>query len=94
MALATDATAIPELPQTSSADSRNLGLSAREIEVVRLIVAGYSDREIAGALFISPRTAQKHVANILIKLDAGTRVAAASVAIRAGIVPVSDPSTR
>ena len=44
------------------------GLTAREREVLRLLVAGRSNREIAAALFISHRTAQTHVTNILGKL--------------------------
>ena len=44
------------------------GLTPRELEVLRLMVAGRSNPEIAAALFISPRTAQTHVGNILAKL--------------------------
>jgi predicted ATPase/DNA-binding CsgD family transcriptional regulator len=60
------------------------GLSPREQEVLRLVVAGLSDREIGEALFISPRTASKHVAGILAKLGVETRAAAAAWAVRAG----------
>ena len=44
---------------------------------MRLLVAGCSDREIAQRLFISPRTASKHVGHILAKLDVGSRAEAA-----------------
>ena len=54
------------------------GLTAREREVLRLLIAGRTDREIAEALFISPRTAHGHVANIFAKLDVSTRTAAVS----------------
>jgi non-specific serine/threonine protein kinase len=62
------------------------GLTARELEVLRLLVAGNTDRQIAGALFISPRTAQGHVASIFGKLGVGSRTAAATAAIAAGLV--------
>jgi non-specific serine/threonine protein kinase len=62
------------------------GLTARELDVLRLLVAGRSDREIGAALFISPRTASKHVASILAKLAVGTRGEAAVRAVRDGLV--------
>jgi DNA-binding NarL/FixJ family response regulator len=67
------------------ASTAPFGLSERELEVLRLLVEGASDREIAAALFISVRTAQTHVTNILNKLGVASRTAAASVAIRHGI---------
>jgi DNA-binding CsgD family transcriptional regulator len=48
-------------------------LTAREREVVALIAAGKSNREIAAELFISPATAARHVANILAKLGYSSR---------------------
>jgi class 3 adenylate cyclase/DNA-binding CsgD family transcriptional regulator len=57
-------------------------LSPREREVLRLLVAGRSDREIAERLFISSRTASKHVGNILAKLDVGSRAEAAVRAVQ------------
>jgi DNA-binding CsgD family transcriptional regulator len=61
------------------------GLTAREVEVLRLLVDGRSNREIAGMLFISPRTASTHVGRILEKLGVGSRAAAASYARRHGL---------
>jgi DNA-binding CsgD family transcriptional regulator len=61
------------------------GLSPRELEVLRLLVEGRTDREIAGVLCISTRTAEKHVRAILGKLDAPTRTAAAAIAVRRGL---------
>ena len=55
-----------------------LGLTGRELEVLRLVTAGQSNREIATALFISPKTASVHVSNILGKLGAATRTEAAA----------------
>jgi predicted ATPase/DNA-binding CsgD family transcriptional regulator len=48
-------------------------LTAREIEVLRLIAAGRTDRQIADALFVSSRTVNAHVAHIFTKLDVHTR---------------------
>jgi DNA-binding CsgD family transcriptional regulator len=62
------------------------GLSPRELDVLRLLVDGRSDREIAESLFISPRTASKHVGGILIKLDVTTRGEAAVHAVRHALV--------
>jgi non-specific serine/threonine protein kinase len=61
-------------------------LSPREREVLRLMVSGATNRQIAGALGISPATAKRHVTNVLAKLDAGTRAEAVSLALRTGLV--------
>jgi len=53
-------------------------LTGRELEVLRLVAAGQSNREIAATLFISPKTASVHVSNILGKLGAATRTEAAA----------------
>ena len=58
------------------------GLTSREREVLRLLVEGRSNKEIAGALFISPKTASVHVSNILGKLGASSRTEAAAIAHR------------
>jgi DNA-binding NarL/FixJ family response regulator len=57
-------------------------LTAREIEVARLVAEGKSNREIAETLFISARTAQTHVTNILSKLDLESRAALAAYVVR------------
>lgn len=61
-------------------------LTPRELEVLRLLDAGLSDREIGEALFIAPRTASFHVTNLLGKLDVDSRTAAATFAIRHRLV--------
>jgi non-specific serine/threonine protein kinase len=60
-------------------------LSPRELEVLRLLVEGRSNQEIAGALFISSHTVAAHVASILNKLGVDSRTAAATWAVRHGI---------
>jgi DNA-binding CsgD family transcriptional regulator len=73
------------------ADAQVLGsLTAREREVLRLIAAGHSNREIASVLFIAPKTASVHVSNILGKLGAASRTEAAAIAHREGLI--SEPS--
>jgi DNA-binding NarL/FixJ family response regulator len=62
------------------------GLTEREVLVLRLIVAGRSNRQIGAELFISPKTASVHVTNILRKLGVSTRAQAAALAERAGLV--------
>jgi predicted ATPase/DNA-binding CsgD family transcriptional regulator len=61
-------------------------LSPRELDVLRQLVAGRSDREIGEALFISPRTASRHVGAILAKLEVSSRGEAAMYAVRHGLV--------
>ena len=68
-------------PAQASGPDR-LGLTARELEVLRLVAAGRSNREIAGELFISVKTASVHVSNILSKLGVATRGEAAATAHR------------
>lgn len=62
------------------------GITRRELEVLRLLVEGKSDKEIGEALFISHRTAMTHVLNILNKLGVNSRTAAAAHALRQGFV--------
>ena len=62
-----------------------LGLTAREVEVLRLVAAGRSNPEIARSLVLSAKTAQHHVSSILRKLGASSRAEAAAFAARAGI---------
>jgi predicted ATPase/DNA-binding CsgD family transcriptional regulator len=67
-------------PETSVEPATNL--TRRERDVLRLVVAGRTDQEIADELFISYRTVTTHVTNILNKLGVGSRTEAAAVAVR------------
>ena len=67
-------------------ESRALdALSARELDVLRLIARGMENSEIAENLNISQRTAKNHVSNILAKLGLPSRVQAAVYAVRNGL---------
>jgi DNA-binding CsgD family transcriptional regulator len=61
------------------------GLTDREIEVLRLLAAGHSNREIGAELFIATKTASVHVSNILAKLGASSRTEAAAIAHAQGV---------
>jgi DNA-binding CsgD family transcriptional regulator len=61
------------------------GLTGREVEVLRLIAAGHSNRAIAQALFISPNTVLRHVSNIFAKTGVANRAQAAAYATRQGL---------
>ncbi len=62
------------------------GLTARELEVLRLVAAGRSNREIAAQLVISEHTVARHLQNIFAKLDVSSRTAAASFAFEHELV--------
>jgi len=64
---------------------REYGLTARELEVLRLLALGRSNRDIAAELFISAKTASVHVSNIMAKLGVASRVEAAAIAYRLGL---------
>jgi DNA-binding CsgD family transcriptional regulator len=74
-------------PERGTGDDalEELGLTAREGEVLRLIADGRSNGQIADELFITRKTASVHVSNILAKLGVATRVEAAALAHRRGL---------
>jgi DNA-binding NarL/FixJ family response regulator len=81
-------------PAASREPGAGLGLTRRELEVLRLIAAGRTNREIAARLFVGQKTVATHVGNILAKLGAANRVEAVAIAGRA--IPnlaEDDPST-
>jgi DNA-binding CsgD family transcriptional regulator len=61
------------------------GLTEREVEVLRLLATGLSNKEIGAELFIAPKTASVHVSNILAKLGAASRTEAAAIAHSRGV---------
>ena len=72
-------------PAAEPTPAEQLGLTPREAEILALVAVGRSNRQIAQALFISPKTASVHVSNILAKLGVHTRVEAAAIAHRLGL---------
>jgi DNA-binding CsgD family transcriptional regulator len=82
-----------DVPVTSEPATPRVTLSERELEVLRLLVAGQTDRVIGEALFISHRTVEFHVSRILAKLGASKRSGAVAAALAAGLVdpPASTP---
>jgi DNA-binding NarL/FixJ family response regulator len=76
------AVAAPEPPSSPAA---SLGLTRREVEVLRLVAAGWTNRQIGQELFITEKTASVHVSRILAKLGVAGRGEAAAVAHRLGL---------
>jgi DNA-binding CsgD family transcriptional regulator len=62
------------------------GLSARELEVLRLVASGKTNKQIGRELFVAEKTVNRHVSNIFAKLDVPTRAAATAWAYRKGLV--------
>ena len=61
-------------------------LTHREREVLCLLASGHTDRKIAESLTISPRTVNRHMSKIFVKLDVPSRAAAATRAVRSGLI--------
>ena len=80
--------------QVSTAAGRAPGpdLTDREAQVLALVAAGRTNRQIGERLYMSPKTASVHVTRILQKLGVSTRVQAATVAVQRGLVPVAEAS--
>jgi ATP/maltotriose-dependent transcriptional regulator MalT len=74
------------LGRRASADAAPAGLSRRELEVMRLLADGRTNRDIASELYLSPRTIDMHVRNILGKLGCASRTAAAARARELGLL--------
>ncbi len=80
------ATTLVPMPPASRFPLSKGVLSPRELEVLRLMADGLSSREIGERLFISPRTATTHVANIFSKLDVDSRASAVTAGFRLGLI--------
>jgi DNA-binding CsgD family transcriptional regulator len=84
----TDLGAIPAAQQIDRLLVRTAapgGLTAREVEVLRLVATGKSNQEIADALFLSNKTVARHLSNIFTKIDVQSRTAAAAYAHQHGL---------
>jgi DNA-binding CsgD family transcriptional regulator len=71
---------------TASGRSDRLGLTRRELEVIRLVAQGRNNSEVADALFISVNTVTRHMTNIFAKTETTNRVEAALLAARNGLL--------
>jgi DNA-binding NarL/FixJ family response regulator len=69
-------------------------LSARELEILRYLVAGMSRAEIADALFLSVNTVRTHVQNLLRRADRHSTLALVSLARELGVTPIEPPSVK
>jgi DNA-binding NarL/FixJ family response regulator len=76
----------PEVAAELAEHATDDELSAREIEVVQLIAAGNSNKQIADLLFVAEATIKSRVTNILSKLGASDRAHAVTIALRRGII--------
>jgi DNA-binding NarL/FixJ family response regulator len=77
---------LPSSVAALAASSLPAGLSARELEVLTLIISGHGNKQIAYRLGIAEHTVKNHVKNILSKLDVEDRTQAATAAIQRGII--------
>ena len=68
------------------------GLTAREVDVLRLAAQGLSSRQIAQRLVISPKTARNHIEHIYVKIGASSRATASLFAMRHGLLPEQEPA--
>src|SRR5919204_475420 len=71
-----------QLRRTAARRHPDLGLTAREREILELVAEGRTNAEIAAALWISPGTVRKHLENAYGKLGVHTRTAAAALVLR------------
>jgi DNA-binding NarL/FixJ family response regulator len=83
--------AVPDLTRTEAllntkSDKVTGGLTLREVEVLRLIASGLTNRAIAEKLHISEKTVARHVSNIFVKLDLPSRSAATAYAYQHDLV--------
>lgn len=85
-ALTLASTVAPAPGKHAQSDPALPALTARELAVLRLMAGGKTDREIGQELFISPKTANRHVANIFAKLDCHNRTAATTRAHLLGLL--------
>jgi len=78
----------PEVAAELAEHATDDELSSREIEVLQLIAAGNSNKEIADRLFVAEATIKSRVTNILSKLGASDRAHAVTIALRRGIIEI------
>ena len=77
---------LPEVATKLAEHATDDSLSAREIEVLRLVSGGNANKEIAAQLSITEETVKGHIKNILAKLDANDRTHAVTIGLKRGII--------
>jgi DNA-binding NarL/FixJ family response regulator len=75
-----------DLPTGQSPSPLPSGITAREAEVLRLVAAGHTNKEIASVLFLSDKTIARHLSNIFTKAGVSTRAAATAFAFEHNLV--------
>jgi DNA-binding CsgD family transcriptional regulator len=90
---APDLVRLDELRGAGLAETRPGGLTEREVEVVRLVAVGHTNRTIARQLCLSEKTVARHLANVYAKLDVPSRAAATAYAYDHGLVKNPAPPT-
>ena len=88
--IAEDDIAIRELLLDTLARQGYAGLTAREVEVLRLLARGLSNKQVAERLVISPKTVGNHVEHIYAKIGVSTRAAAGLFATEHGLLAFAD----
>lgn len=73
-------------PETAAPETYPAGLSAREVDVLRLVATGLTNAEVAGRLFISSRTVSWHLGSIYRKLGFSSRTEATRFAVEHGLL--------
>jgi HD-GYP domain-containing protein (c-di-GMP phosphodiesterase class II) len=84
---AVDAVLVAAGHRTSGRREQPAGLTAREVEVLRLLARGCSTKQIAERLVISPKTAGNHIEHIYVKIAASNRASASLFAVQHGLLP-------
>jgi DNA-binding NarL/FixJ family response regulator len=82
--------AVKQEPAKQEPSQPSESLTDRELEVLRLAGSGYSNKEIADKLVLSPRTVQAHFANIFAKLQVGSRTEAVLQGLKRRLINLSD----
>jgi DNA-binding CsgD family transcriptional regulator len=79
--------AVPELSRATALSAREApqaanGLTAREVQILRLVSSGRTNRAIAAELYLSDHTVRRHLQNIFLKLNVSSRAAATAYAVQ------------
>jgi DNA-binding NarL/FixJ family response regulator len=82
--------AVPATTPAHHLDLRLRSLSERERQILVLVTRGYSNRRIAEVSYLSLNTVRTHVQNVLVKLGVHSKLEAAALAVRQGLVPAGD----